>query len=349
MLSRIDAAAAERAEKATNEIQQLSPQLIEKMDKLLPQLVSRAQKAMNDIELQFDSIMDRISQRFTVHMRIWTVIFSVIMAFAFHLDAFSLITKLSSDSELRASLITNAEAITQQANKMIGTTHSPIGSAYVEAMKQLKEQDPLAKQALGEPPAFQSFNDGETWLRMQLKDSDQTDALIKKYKNLVQSALKTEIEKLKDQAIMIKNELSKTKFQLVPDPYHYPWWDFWTGSFKINSQSLKGLEDKVPDDVLKKLESLKCHEIRGKDKFLDIIQNAIGVEPTDKYFSLIMKYADVSLYWTPNLHFWGILSAAALLSVGAPFWFNILKTLANLRPILANKQEKEQKKSLSSA
>jgi hypothetical protein len=39
--------------------------------------------------------------------------------------------------------------------------------------------------------------------------------------------------------------------------------------------------------------------------------------------------------------FWGTLVAAALLSLGAPFWFNALKTLTSLRPILAGKLEKE--------
>jgi len=47
-------------------------------------------------------------------------------------------------------------------------------------------------------------------------------------------------------------------------------------------------------------------------------------------------------YWTPSwLHFWGILASAALLSLGAPFWFNMLKTLSNLRPVLANKEQQE--------
>jgi hypothetical protein len=30
-----------------------------------------------------------------------------------------------------------------------------------------------------------------------------------------------------------------------------------------------------------------------------------------------------------------------LLSLGAPFWFNMLKTMSNLRPVLANKEHKE--------
>jgi hypothetical protein len=37
--------------------------------------------------------------------------------------------------------------------------------------------------------------------------------------------------------------------------------------------------------------------------------------------------------------------AAALLSLGAPFWFNALKTLSNLRPVLANREQKEREAS----
>ena len=36
--------------------------------------------------------------------------------------------------------------------------------------------------------------------------------------------------------------------------------------------------------------------------------------------------------------------SAALLSLGAPFWFNMLKTFSNLRPIVANKEQKDAEK-----
>jgi len=38
--------------------------------------------------------------------------------------------------------------------------------------------------------------------------------------------------------------------------------------------------------------------------------------------------------------FWGILTSTALLSLGAPFWFNILDKRRNVRASLANKEEK---------
>ena len=41
--------------------------------------------------------------------------------------------------------------------------------------------------------------------------------------------------------------------------------------------------------------------------------------------------------WPPQLP--GVLASAALLTLGAPFWFNMLKQLTNLRPIVANKSD----------
>lgn len=48
--------------------------------------------------------------------------------------------------------------------------------------------------------------------------------------------------------------------------------------------------------------------------------------------------------WSWPLHrMLGILISAALLSLGAPFWFNTLKSLTNLRPILASEVDKNPK------
>ena len=45
----------------------------------------------------------------------------------------------------------------------------------------------------------------------------------------------------------------------------------------------------------------------------------------------------------PWPHLLGIVASAALLSLGAPFWFNLLKSLANLRPAVAQQIDKGQK------
>jgi hypothetical protein len=66
---------------------------------------------------------------------------------------------------------------------------------------------------------------------------------------------------------------------------------------------------------------------------------------TDKFFvQLLPSDYPRPFYknWSPEHRiFWGILASAALLSLGAPFWFTVLKNLSNLRPILAKKQQEE--------
>ena len=47
-------------------------------------------------------------------------------------------------------------------------------------------------------------------------------------------------------------------------------------------------------------------------------------------------------YWTPSwLHLWGVIACGALMSLGAPFWFNVLKSMSNLRPVVAHKEKQE--------
>ena len=53
---------------------------------------------------------------------------------------------------------------------------------------------------------------------------------------------------------------------------------------------------------------------------------------------------DIATWWKElqDLHrLGGILMAGLLLSLGAPFWFNLLKNLVNMRPILANRVEQQ--------
>jgi hypothetical protein len=72
-----------------------------------------------------------------------------------------------------------------------------------------------------------------------------------------------------------------------------------------------------------------------------------GAQSAAKIISIASKSgADVlKFHWPPNWNFGyllGVLATAALLSLGAPFWFNALKSMTNLRPILASKEQTKQ-------
>ncbi len=45
------------------------------------------------------------------------------------------------------------------------------------------------------------------------------------------------------------------------------------------------------------------------------------------------------------LHVLGVIMTTLFLGLGAPFWYNLLRQLGNLRPLLAGKVDKDQKDS----
>lgn len=252
---------------------------LEELVRILP-LISQNPPSQGDLETWFSSTMDRVSQRFVQQMRIWTIVFSILLAFAAHLDVFRLFTQLSSDAELRSRLVASADTMTKQAASILPSQPgggsaklSVVPGIYSDQVKQLKTQEPVATKNLGNPPSFESREVAIEWLREQMsKDDSQAQRLVTEYQQLVDAGLKSEADKLLDQSADIKSILAKTGYQLIPDPYPQPWYKF------------------APRE------------------------------------------------------FWGTLAAAGLLSLGAPFWFNALKTLSSLRPILATKEESEEKK-----
>jgi len=84
---------------------------------------------------------------------------------------------------------------------------------------------------------------------------------------------------------------------------------------------------------------------------------ATGIDLLPSPYPLTLSPGWTRHHWLPHLFVtngewsWpkrrllGILLSAALLSLGAPFWYNILKSLTNLRPTLANAIEKNPKQS----
>jgi hypothetical protein len=204
-------------------------------------------------------------------MRLWTVFFAVLFAFAFHLDSFRIVQELWLSPGLRASLVSNRETLLKEASVVLsGQSDSTRSSGQsvsprilADAMKKLKEKEKDAMAGLAVPPSFINLNEAVNWLRAGLKvDENRKDSIVGTYRNLV-------LTEFKEQADKITQEFAKTGFQLIPTPYpglHY-------------------------------------------DGFMNII---------------------------------GILITAGLLSLGTPFWFNTLKTLGNLRPLVAGRQGKEQ-------
>jgi len=235
-------------------------------------VVEHLRSINNSVNQWFDSVMIRTSQSFVRTTRLWTVIFSIIVAFSFHLDFFDLFDQIYKDPEIRSKLVASSEALLNQAQEVVGTS-SIVPAIYVDAISQLKSEDTTGfSEKLGVPPkTFMSRVDGENWIREQLVDSEKVGLLVRQYEAIVDTNVSNSLDILKDRAYSILGVLNNTGLKLIPQPY--------------------------PG---------------------------------------FLKYSI-------NRHFFGVLIMVAFLSLGAPFWFNALKTLSALRPLLSSKEEKEQK------
>jgi hypothetical protein len=83
----------------------------------------------------------------------------------------------------------------------------------------------------------------------------------------------------------------------------------------------------------------RAPELMGSVGIVHDALASAGLELLPDYRTI--QWAD---YLPTHASFWGMLVSAALLSLGAPFWFNGLKTLLNLRPILASRVQKEEER-----
>jgi hypothetical protein len=254
--------------------------------------------AKNDLRSWFDTTMDRASQRFILHTRVWTVLFSIAIAFALHLDTFRLFSTFASNADVRAQVAGASDALQKIADRSLepGAAGPSAGGPSPPARTpgaRAVDLPALYRDAVARTPGIKAdtvpglFPDRPSaveWLRTtyasQGRSAPEIETAIAGFNAAVDAGLPSDLDRLSDQALTVRGIMKTTGFQLVPDPYHS--WDFspwWPRSIRT-------------------------------------------VRPA-------------------NLHFWGILFSAGFLGLGAPFWYNALKSLSALKPIVANKAEKD--------
>ena len=90
-----------------------------------------------DLRSWFETTMDRVSQRFVTHMRLWTVAFSIVVAFALHLDSFRLLSQLAANPDARARLAGVSAAIERVADGNIYLAVCSVADAAVSPASAL--------------------------------------------------------------------------------------------------------------------------------------------------------------------------------------------------------------------
>jgi hypothetical protein len=238
------------------------PNYAVQVDKIFQQVTDTAQEAVGKLETWFSSTMDRVAQRFVVQLRIWTVAFAFLLAFAAHLDSLRLLDQLSSNPETRKALVNMRKEMLSQADTLraapavADASEVPISKQLLdEALAVMNKTNPSIPKSV--PDGTTTVNDAAAWLVKQPGVPASADALYRE----------TMIGVLRQHAVTIGDSLVKAGVQLIPSPYRV-----------------------------------------GFDSFQDFL---------------------------------GVLLTAAFLGLGAPFWYNALKNLSNLRTVVASKQDQE--------
>lgn len=84
----------------------------------LDNIVGTVQGAAGNLEAWFTKVLDRVSQRFTMWMRVWTVAFAFLIAFGACIDTFQLLSDLSTNNALRTQLVNAAPQINDLAKSV---------------------------------------------------------------------------------------------------------------------------------------------------------------------------------------------------------------------------------------
>jgi len=270
LLEELNPQATDDIAKVATELKKLFPDDLAKARALLTPILDSSSGLTSKIDQWFDSVMDRSAQRFALHLRAWTVIFAVIVAFGLQLDAFGLFTRLSSDAEMRGQVISSANTLMALANNLTPAATNSSYTLYVAAMQQLIANHKTELKGLDEPAGFTTLADGKAWLATELEKRNIRNSDHQWEQAFADQVTQTPLQATAEN--LNKLLADKLILQLLPEPYPVP-----------------------------------------------IYKN-----------------------WAPNSRaFWGLLASAALLSLGAPFWFNALKNLSNLQPVVAKKEHQE--------
>ena len=131
------------------------------VEKAVAQIAGHAEPQLEGMNLWFDHAMHRASQRFTLHTRVITVVLSLVLVFAAHLDAICLFQMLSSDAQQRAQLAGSAEAIAKQAEQLPRAreaARSSVPDVYRSAMVAVLASTPATTDQSKLKPRHSSRN-----------------------------------------------------------------------------------------------------------------------------------------------------------------------------------------------
>lgn len=253
----------------------------------LTEIAGTTLKITTDLDLWFNTLMDRAADRFARNCRICTVIIATIMTLWLGIDSISIYHQVAGNPEVRAKLVQQSDALLKEADQI--TNNNNRGNIVLKDMStQERWKDQKADLQTASTQTLRTCFAGRQWLNDQ--------ASLKSNTGLGQAfddACNQEVIKAAPQ---YTSTLGDIRSQLAGTKLH----------------------------IFGTLDGANQDSFTFKSIFAAIWKN----------FSKIIRFQLDSQSV-------GHLITIILLSLGAPFWFNALRQLSNLKPSLSEKIEQE--------
>jgi len=240
------------------EFSKLFPAQASKMATTFALVEGKTRKFGSEMTAWFEMIMSRTTDRFVTQTRYSTMFFALVLSLGLQIDTLEIIKTLSTDTELRASLLQNASQTMSRAEAILSRE-----SIAVAALKSIQQDVDDLKST--EVPELVTREQGTAWLDQELADSSEIEQVRERYLEAFDQLAAERLGSLGTQILGLRSDLEESRLVFIPNSwsaYRNRWENF-------------------------------------------------------------------------GEHVTGVLLSLLLLSLGAPFWFNALKTLSSLRPLLA--------------
>jgi hypothetical protein len=280
-------------------------------------LQAAASDFLGKINQGFDNAMTRVSQAFGLKAKAVACVVSLVVVFSIQLDSLALLKRLSVDDKLRDSLVREAEMMTARVEKAEAKAATETPAGEKERARQEAERARAAREEI-----------------------DSTLALMRE-----------------PRLSLIPDTLHWQKLaqgRACPDTSQTGQSD-WKGALQVASQTY-GLAARQPltvETLEAAIAAVKApvylYRVEDGDrKCLLIVARSPAVSPAslklDPPEGSAVRLEDVKLDQDregAGRRLPGVLLSWVLLSLGTPFWFNLLKNLLGLRSALARKDDKE--------
>jgi hypothetical protein len=328
---------------ANNLAKSLDPALKAQINTRLEDAVRNAVGTVSRLEHQteqwFDTVMDRSSEIFSAHSKVYTFVFAAVLAFVWHIDSGQIYHQISTNSDVRDNLNRAADSVMAQGDKLVESQHVTV------AFRTLADNSTKLPESLKEISTLSCSDEGAAWLTTNSRK-------LAPYENEITGAIKQACAnnaKAPDFAGAFKPVLTAAAataggwskappgltrcsdgirwIQNSGTPF--PNLDA-SGEFQKECElQASATLGEVGDNITKLKTTLEDSKLQVATSLLHYGGKDVTVRPFN-----LTGYG----YWP---HLMGTLATVLLLSLGAPFWFNTLRQLSNLKPAVAQKMEEE--------